>query len=681
MKKIHLILSVWILLGSAQPSGFGQSKFVSQILVNPFSSSASLFACDLDRDGDTDFLAGSGVQGVYWFENTGEQPVRFVSQTVDAVLKKCFSVFAGDLDLDGNPDVIAGSWDDHDIAWYRRQENGTWTKTLIETNLTNVHELFICDIDLDGRQDILAAGAGADQVVWYRNSVSGSWIKDIVSNTFGGARSVAAADLDGDGDVDIAGAASDDHDITVWLNQGHSPAQWNKVTVADNFTGSHRIQIVDINLDGRPDLLGAAWGVNEVAWWENNGEVPSTWVKHTIDSSMPLALTALAMDFDRDGDIDISATGVGNQVAWYENQLGDCSQWRKKIIDAQLVGPWPLIAGDFDGDHDLDLIAGGDAGNQIRYYRNDRFGIFNGCMQLPSGKISIGLFLPEMPETATKPALLIALPGARDPRDYLMLRDALIPVSENRPCVILTLDFARAEAPDYEWSDNSLIGSALGFARERYSFDPEHAYVMGITSQGKPVLSAAQTADRQVRGFISFNPLIPIYKQDEWPQLVVPAVVAISETHADIAVIQSLFSHYAQDQPGLSLIKFDGPSSDYLTSEFPALTIQCLELIDAASTVGVENNLDDDKPRSLILNILAQNGQNWLTIRGETQGEVTVSLISLEGKLLANRLCQLNNQHGVLPLSDLFQNTREGIYLIRATDRCGRTAVQKVLVN
>lgn len=680
MKNSITIATCWFLLTSLPLAGYAQSQFATHILANPFISATSLFVADVDSDGDADILAGSGTQGIYWFENMGEKPARFTSRVIDPVFRKCFTVVAGDLDQDERIEVIAGSWEDHDIACYSRQMDGTWSKSTIENNLTNVHELFIQDIDLDLKPDILAAGAGVDQVVWYRNGGSGQWIKNVVSNTFGGVRSVSARDLDGDGDIDIAGGASDDHDVAIWINQGGTPIQWNKVTVADDFTGSHRIQIIDINLDGKPDILGAAWGVNEISWWENPGN-PAQWMKHAIDNVMPLAMTALAMDYDLDGDMDIAATGIGNQVAWYENQKGDCSLWRKKVLDAQLGSPWPLAAGDFDGDRDIDLVAGGDAGNQVKWYENDPSGVLNGCLITPAGKFNLGVFIPEADDSTKKPSLLIALPGASEPRDYLMLRDALIPVGENRPCVILTPDFPRAESPGYQWVNSLYIGSALNFALERFTFDPEKVYIMGFEAQGKPVLSAAQQTGLKVRGFIGFNPLIPFFNEAEWPHLLVPAVVAVSGTHPDISTIQNLVNHYAQSQPYLSFLKFSGPSPDYLTDEFPDLTIQCMDLIDAASILGVDDNLNYDRSRSLILTVLTQNGQTWLAIKSETDGEIDVTLFDLLGKPLANRVCQLNNQYGVLLLSDLLQKMKNGIYLIRATDGRGKASVQKVLVN
>lgn len=664
------------------PSGWAQSRFQASSLVNSFTSSTSLFTTDLDLDGDMDFLAGSGAQGVYWFENLGGKPAAFSSHVIDPSIRKCFTVVAGDLDLDGKPDVIAGSWEQHDIIWYRIQPDGTWSPTIIDINLTNVHEVFIQDIDRDSRPDILAAGAGVDQVAWYRNDLSGSWTKNIVSSNFGGVRSVAAADLDGDGDIDIAGGASDDHDVAVWINQGGVPIQWSRVTVADQFTGSHRIQIVDLNLDGRPDILGAAWGVNEVSWWENTGNSPDQWPKHVIDNDLALSLTALAADFDRDGDLDIAATGIGDRVAWYENQQGDCSQWRKKVLDQQLGSPWPLIAADFDGDKDLDLIAGGDAGNQIKLYTNNREGIFSGCIATPEGNFPIGLYLPpESNAVSENPALLIALPGAAESREYLMLRDALIPAGESQCMTILTIDYPRAEAPDYRWPDYSVLPTILDFARQGFAVSHERIYVLGLGPQGKPVVAAATSDIPSIRGFIGFNPQIPRFSPDEWTDLTVPAVVAIRDGHPDRSEVQNLADHYESRKPSVSILSYPGSDEEYPFDEVSDLVIQCIGLLENAYTLG-RNDTDRPFPdASLNLDFIFQDGCPVCVITGTMPGNASLSVLDLSGKPCFHQSIRTEAGTTYVPVNGIFPARSKGLYLIRIRDQKGRTACKAILWN
>jgi len=670
------------LLFSVIPSGWAQSQFQGSSLVNPFTSSTSLFASDLDQDGDMDFLAGSGAQGVYWFENLGGQPAAFASHVIDPSIQKCYTVVAGDLDLDGTPDVIAGSWEQHDIVWYRVQPDGTWAKTIIENNLTNVHELFIQDIDQDLRPDILAAGAGVDQVAWYRNEITGTWIKNVVSNTFGGVRSVSAADLDGDGDIDIAGGASDDHDVAVWINRGDTPIQWDRVTVADQFTGSHRVQIIDLNLDGRPDILGAAWGVNEVSWWENNGNSPDLWVKHVIDNALSLSLTALAADFDRDGDMDIAATGIGHRVTWYENQQGDCSQWRKKVLDLQLGSPWPLIAADFDGDKDLDLIAGGDAGNQIKLYTNNRSGVFNGCLGTPAGNFPIGLFIPEEADAvAEDPALLVVFPGSADPRDYQMLRDALIPAGESQFMTILTVDYLRAEAPDYVWNDDSILPLVLDFARQRFAVSHENIYVLGLGAQGKPVIAAATSAQPSFRGFIGFNPLLPSFNPDEWTSLAVPAVIAIRDDHPDYQAIQNLIDHYSSEKPKISILNFSGPDEDYPVAEVSDLVVQCIGLLEEAYSLGNNETERHFPDTSLKLDLIFRDGSYECIITGTMPGMVTMSLLDLAGRPWVHQSIRITSGSIQIPLIGKNAAIPHGCYLVRVRDTKGRMACKKLMIT
>ena len=72
--------------------------------------------------------------------------------------------------------------------------------------------------------------------------------------------SLAAADFDRDGRMDIAFAemhqGADPDEVGIFLNRGAGRA-WEKVIVST--TGSHGLQVLDVDGDGAPDLFGANW--------------------------------------------------------------------------------------------------------------------------------------------------------------------------------------------------------------------------------------------------------------------------------------------------------------------------------------------------------------------------------------------------------------------------------------
>jgi len=54
--------------------------------------------------------------------------------------------------------------------------------------------------------------------------------------------------------------------------------------------------IVDLNRDGRPDVIGLSTGLEELAWFENPG-----WERHVLASGMNRAINLAAEDLDGDG--------------------------------------------------------------------------------------------------------------------------------------------------------------------------------------------------------------------------------------------------------------------------------------------------------------------------------------------------------------------------------------------
>ena len=69
------------------------------------------------------------------------------------------SVFAADMDGDGDMDIVSASFSDNTIAWY--ENNGaadpTWTASDIATDADGAQSVFAADMDGDGDMDIVSA--------------------------------------------------------------------------------------------------------------------------------------------------------------------------------------------------------------------------------------------------------------------------------------------------------------------------------------------------------------------------------------------------------------------------------------------------------------------------------------------------------------------------------------------
>ena len=71
------------------------------------------------------------------------------------------SVFAADMDGDGDMDILSASTNDDTIAWYENDGNAnpTWTADDITTSADGATSVFAADMDGDGDMDIVSTSA------------------------------------------------------------------------------------------------------------------------------------------------------------------------------------------------------------------------------------------------------------------------------------------------------------------------------------------------------------------------------------------------------------------------------------------------------------------------------------------------------------------------------------------
>ncbi len=138
-------------------------------------------------------------------------------------------------------------------------------------------------------------------------------------------------------------------------------------SAAATFSGVRQVAVGDVNGDGRPDLVVTADTADEVAWLENTG---SSWVAHTIASSIDGAWGVAVGDINSDGTLDVVVGARdANSVGWWSNDAGDGSSWTVEVIAATATGVLDVEVGDIDGDGDLDVAGAVPGADDIRWWQ------------------------------------------------------------------------------------------------------------------------------------------------------------------------------------------------------------------------------------------------------------------------------------------------------------------------
>jgi len=356
-------------------------KLHSEILSNPvehsvdasFTRARSVYAADVDGDGDMDVLgASSTLDDIIWWENTDGTGTAFAKHTVDGDFDGAWSVYAADVDGDGDIDVLgAGVYGDAISWWENMGGTGTaWTEHIVDEYFEGALSVSAADVDGDGDMDVLGAAVSANNITWWENidGTGTAFVKHTVDGYFEGASSVYAADVDGDGDMDVLGAGTLAYEITWWENTDGTGTAWIKHNIEGNYNHASSVYAADMDGDGDMDVLGTASAIDDISWFENTDGTGTAWIKHKV-ANFTGAWSVYAADMDGDGDMDmLGAAKNAWRINWWENMDGAGTDWTAYYLVRSFDYPSSVCAADMDSDGDMDVLGAAYIQNEIRWW-------------------------------------------------------------------------------------------------------------------------------------------------------------------------------------------------------------------------------------------------------------------------------------------------------------------------
>ena len=385
----------------------------------PFNGSDGLEMADLDRDGIDDIVSVHESDSTYDSTAPGETPpamghVRIafgsnnpydwtnitLAEGADASAAEDAAI--ADVNGDGFLDIMVAAELSHLIYFQNPGQdirNRTWERLILPMTQGrgSYIRVFLADLDGDGRPEAVAPNKGAQRptIADYRRStpasiykvtgdpLNGSNWQEIELGRFSNPRNSEPIDIDQDGDLDIIVGSNGENRIILFENiePNHLNFEEHAIGVYGPRTNGFNMEFLDINNDGRLDIIGASG--RTLTWFEQPEDVDHTWVSRSIGSFAPDSMTGFEIaDINDDGLVDIIAgsysrgprTGDGEvdkndslgRIGWFENPGNIESEWVRHDISRRKRGMFDrFIARDLDNDGDIDFV--GTRGNSDPY--------------------------------------------------------------------------------------------------------------------------------------------------------------------------------------------------------------------------------------------------------------------------------------------------------------------------
>ncbi len=461
----------------------GGAFSAERLITNTADAAVSVYAADLDGDGDLDVLSASAWDDtIAWFDNTDGLGTFGPKRIITTIADGAYEVCAADVDGDGDLDALSSSLTDSKIAWYENTDGlGTFGPQLVITTATlGARGVCAADVDGDGDVDVLSASFHDDKIAWYENTDGlGTFGPQVViTTTADGARRVRAVDIDGDGDVDVLSASELDDRIAWYENTDGLGTFGPQQVITATADLARDVVGADVDGDGDIDVLTASQLDNTIAWFENTDGLGAFGPQQVISTSAVGANGVYATDVDGDGDADVLSASADGVIAWYENTDALGTFGPQQVITATASNAIGVFASDLDDDGDADVLSASANDDKIAWYENLRTAhLGTGCAGLvlrADAPMRVGaastVTMDNVP--AVSPFGLFMLGSQALPSPFALNSACTAYILPNLTYHLMLPVLGRAQLTIPVPNDAALVGVQLGVQGTARSLDP-----------------------------------------------------------------------------------------------------------------------------------------------------------------------------------------------------------------
>ena len=299
----------------------------------------------------------ASAQGKVTAGDGGATDNRFIKHTIttDFIAE---GVAVADVNHDGRPDILSGAY------WFEAPD---WIKHAIDTprqydpskQFSNSFLDFSMDVNQDGWVDLIRVSLPGEEIVWYENpgtATAGFWrMHPILAHA--GNESPMLVDVDGDGRPDILCNDWVAKEM-IWMKSPSAKGDttWIRHVIARGDIGTgrytHGLGFFDMNNDGRADV------VITKGWWEHPADaLNGSWTFHPADLGEDCA-QMYQLDVRGNGVRDILTSSAHRYGIWWHEPTADPKVWIHHLIDSSVSETHSLAMADINADGHPDLVTG-----------------------------------------------------------------------------------------------------------------------------------------------------------------------------------------------------------------------------------------------------------------------------------------------------------------------------------
>ena len=361
-----LILTALLALATAW-AGNRPADIPFQKLALDLGANETCAFADVNGDGLLDIVAGEN-----WFEaprwvRHRFRDIEFTNNYIDDL-----SDLALDVNGDGRTDVISCSWFSKKVVWLENPgAAGSWKEHVIDSG-HHTEFCFLVDLDNDGkaRELLPQYGSAESPLAWYEPR-GGTFVRHMIDPRSHG-HGIGAGDVNRDGRADVLTPEG-------WFEAPADPRSGAWTFHADFSLGATGfLHVLDVNEDDRNDILTSLAHDYGIFWLEQGGN--GKWTRHVIDESWSQAHAVTLVDLNGDGRLDLLTgkrymahngkdPGEREPLGIYlylrlASAGGRRVEWSRHVIDysSHAGGGMQIPVADIDRDGDLDFAVGGKSG-------------------------------------------------------------------------------------------------------------------------------------------------------------------------------------------------------------------------------------------------------------------------------------------------------------------------------